>query len=130
DGRLMVAAAGLGEPRMFVPEGDLSQGRFVAVTGEDRLQFAFDDGRAVRIETSSNGALLERAGAMKQPLLLGLLALLTALAAIATLAGIVRRMRREHRESQVQSRASLIQNTQALLWLISLGLFGAWVAQA
>lgn len=129
DGRLMLSAAGLDAPRLFVPEGDPAQGRFVAVTGEDRLQFAFQDGRATSLQTSSNAALLERAGLMKQPLVLGLLALLTALAAIATLGGILRRMQREHRESATQGRASLIQNTQALLWLISLGLFGAWVAQ-
>lgn len=130
DGRLTLAAAGLDGPRIFVPEGDLAQGRFVSATGEDRLQFGFQDGRAVNILTSSNGALLERAGPLRRPLVLGLLALLTALAAVATLGGIARRMQREHRESQIQGRASLIQNTQALLWLISLVLFGAWVSQA
>ncbi|HEX2560524.1 serine hydrolase domain-containing protein [Phenylobacterium sp.] len=130
DGRLMLAAPGLDAARLFVPEGDPAAGRFVSVTGEDRLQFAFQDSRAASLQTSSNGALLERAGLMKQPQVLALLALLTALAAIATLGGIMRRMQREHRESTVQGRASLIQNTQALLWLAALALFGVWATQA
>lgn len=129
DGRLMVASGQTNGPRLFVPEGDLAQGRFVSVTGDDRLQFAFQDGRATGFITTSNSARLERAGPLKRPQLLGLMALLTGVAAVATLGGIVRRMQREHRESQIQGRASLIQNTQAVLWLTAFALFGLWASR-
>jgi hypothetical protein len=39
------------------------------------------------------------------------------------------RNRREFRENQIQSRASLVQNIQAVLWLLALGLFGLWASK-
>jgi hypothetical protein len=39
------------------------------------------------------------------------------------------RNRREFRENQVQSRASLVQNIQAVLWLLVLALFGIWASK-
>jgi len=42
---------------------------------------------------------------------------------------VVIRNRREFRENQVQSRASLVQNIQAVLWLIALALLGLWASK-
>ena len=65
----------------------------------------------------------------RQPQTLAILAALTAAAALATFAGVVVRNRREFRENQVQSRASLVQNIQAVLWLLAMALFGLWAAK-
>ena len=55
---------------------------------------------------------------------------LAAAAALATLAGVVVRNRREFRENQVQSRASLVQNIQAVLWLAGARrCFGLWASK-
>ena len=57
-------------------------------------------------------------------------AALTAAAACATLGGIIVRNRREFRQNQIQSRASLLQNIQAVLWLAALLLFLVWLGKA
>jgi len=58
-----------------------------------------------------------------------MLTALAAAAALATLAGIAVRNRREFRENQIQTRASLVQNIQAVLWLVALGLFALWASK-
>jgi hypothetical protein len=54
---------------------------------------------------------------------------LAGLAALATLGGIVFRNRREFRENQTQARASLVQNIQAVLWLIAMALLALWASK-
>ncbi|HEY9219931.1 MAG TPA: serine hydrolase, partial [Phenylobacterium sp.] len=130
DGRLVLSGPGMDAPLTLAPEGDPGAGAFVTTTGEDRLQFTFAEGRATGFMSSANAAMFERAGLLKQPQLLALLTVLTVIAALATLGGILGRMRREQRESLTQGRASLIQNTQALLWLVAIVLLGIWAARA
>jgi hypothetical protein len=65
----------------------------------------------------------------RQPQMLEMLTALSAAAALATLAGVAVRNRREFRENQIQSRASLVQNIQAVLWLVALALFGLWASK-
>ncbi|HEY9235319.1 MAG TPA: serine hydrolase domain-containing protein, partial [Phenylobacterium sp.] len=127
DGRLVVSAGR--ETRAFVPDGDLSNGRFISVSGPERLAFAMQDGKAVSFRTSLGEQTFERTGFWLRPGVLAALAVLTALAALATLGGLLLRNRREFRETSVQRQASLLQNTQAVLWLTAFALFGAWASR-
>ena len=58
-----------------------------------------------------------------------LLAALAAAAALTTLGGVIVRNRRDFRENQVQARASLVQNIQAVLWLGALALIALWASK-
>jgi CubicO group peptidase (beta-lactamase class C family) len=127
EGRL--TTSGEAGVRTWVPEGPLSAGRFVATDGDQRLAFNMRDGKAVSYIPSFGGVRMERAPFWRQPGLLALLAGLTAAAAVATLVGIFLRNRREFRENAVQSRAALVQNIQAGLWLVSLALLGVWATK-
>ncbi|MFN3524343.1 MAG: serine hydrolase domain-containing protein, partial [Phenylobacterium sp.] len=128
DGRLVVATSQGVEA--FAPVGDPAQGQFVAARGGERLAFRISDGRATGFLTGMNAQAFERAGFWMRPQVLATLAILSGIAAAATLAGVVLRNRREHRETSVQGRASVIQNTQAALWLTALVLFAVWAAKA
>jgi CubicO group peptidase (beta-lactamase class C family) len=127
DGRLVVSDPG--GVSSYVPEGPLEDGRFIGVSDESRLAFALHDGRAVNFIGSSGSALFQRASFWRAPSTLAMLAALAALAAVATLGGVAVRNRREFRENQVQSRASLVQNIQAVLWLAAMALFGLWFSK-
>lgn len=127
DGRLVTSDAG--GVKTWVPEGPIEDGRFIAQQGEERLSFDRADGVASAFHVASGTQVFERASAWKQPRNLALLAALAAAAAAATLAGVVIRNRREFRENQVQSRASLVQNIQAVLWLAALALLGLWASK-
>jgi CubicO group peptidase (beta-lactamase class C family) len=116
--------------KVWAPEGAPGEGRFVALQGEERLAFRFRDGQASGFQTSPNVALFERISFWRSPEALGLFAGLAAAAAVITLAGAARRNRREQRENIVQSRAALVQNLQAGLWLVAFAAFGAWAVRA
>lgn len=103
-------------------------GVFRAVNDARQLVFQMEDGRAARFVMPSGGAIAERRGDLGSPALLALAAAVTVLASLATLIGIFFRDRRSVRESQVQRRASLMQNSQAALWLVAIASFGAWAA--
>jgi len=128
DGRLLVSDPG--GVSSYVPEGPVGEGRFIGVSDESRLAFALVDGRAVNFIGSSGSALFQRASFWRTPSTLIALAVLAALAAVATLAGVALRNRREFRENQVQSRAGLVQNSQAVLWLASMGLLALWLSKS
>ncbi len=127
-GRLITG--GMDGPRAWVPEGPVSQGRFVAADGDGRLAFRMQDGRATGFQDAINADRKERARFWMRPQLLAASAGLATLAAIATLLGVILRNRREFRENQIQARAALTQNIQAGLWLAALALFAAWVLRA
>ena len=116
--------------RAWVPEGPLSEGRFIAVQGDDRMAFQVRDGRAVSFLGANNSGTMQRTDLVESPGLLAVLAGLTGLSALATLAGLVLRNRRELRQNQVQARASLVQAIQAGLWLTALILFAIWASGA
>jgi CubicO group peptidase (beta-lactamase class C family) len=128
DGHLVLAD--LGGASAYVPEGPVEDGRFIAPQDESRLVFLMKDGRATGFLPTSNGLLYERAATWEKPSTLGWLAALTALAAITTLVGLAVRNRRDLRQSGAQSRASLVQNIQAGLWLAAMALFGLFVSKA
>jgi CubicO group peptidase (beta-lactamase class C family) len=127
DGRLLVSDAG--GVSAFTPEGPIDQGRFIGVGDDSRLAFTIKDGKAINFLGSGGAALFQRASFWRQPSTLALLAALAAAAAVATLAGVAVRNRREFRENQVQSRASLVQNIQAVLWLGAIALFALWASK-
>jgi hypothetical protein len=59
---------------------------------------------------------------------LGLLALI---ASVATLAGVGLRMRlRDYRETPMQRRVSLVQTTQAVLWILAAFTAGIWLSRS
>lgn len=128
DGRLVTA--GLGNASGWVPDGPVEGGRFVGEQDERRLDFLMQDGRAVAFTPGENAVRFERVPAWKSPSTLGLLGVLTGLAAAATLVGLLFRNRRDLRENATQSRASIVQNIQAGLWLLSFILFGVFFAHA
>jgi len=125
-GRLLTSR--MGETRAWVPDGPVADGRFVSVTGDQRLAFHMVDGQAVSFRTGMNAETSQRTPFAQRRGLLATMAGLTALTAVLTLAGLALRNRRELRQNQVQAQAALIQNIQAGLWLAAFGLFGAWAS--
>ncbi len=127
-GRLVTGQGG--EARSWVPDGPLAEGRFVSTTGDDRLFFRMQDGRAVSFRDEMNAATMKRAPFTQRASTLGLGAGLTGFAAITTLIGLALRNRRELRQNPIQSRASMVQTMQAGLWVAALALFAAFATQA
>ncbi|MGA0607510.1 serine hydrolase domain-containing protein [Phenylobacterium sp. VNQ135] len=128
EGRLLVS--GQDGPRLWVPEGPIADGRFIAADGDRRIAFIMKDGRAAGFTDAFNADRKQRAAFWMNPLLLGGLALLAGLAAVATLLGAILRNRRDVRENQIQARAALAQNIQAGLWLATFALVAAWAIRA
>lgn len=124
EGRLTDSDGGV-----WVPDGPLEEGRFVGAANDQHLAFDLRDGRAESFVDGGGAALFQRVPFWRRPSVLASLAVLTALAAVATLGGLAVRNRREFRENQIQSRASLVQNIQAALWLAAMALFGLWVSK-
>jgi CubicO group peptidase (beta-lactamase class C family) len=127
EGRLLIRTSN--GVQSWVPEGRVSEGRFVSTDGDQRLAFRMQDGRAVSYIPSFGAVRIERAPFWRQPQVLAALAALAVAAAIATLVGIFLRNRREFRENAIQSRAALVQNIQAGLWLLSIALLGVWATK-
>ena len=127
DGRLTI---GTGQVATLVPEGPLADGRFIATDGDERLLATFDGGRVTGFTDGFGAQTLERVPWWRHPTLLAGLALMTGFAAVATLVGAVARNRRDTRENQGQSRAAVLQGIQGALWLVAMGVFGAWAAQS
>ncbi len=127
DGRLLTKVGGA--IHTWVPEGGLDQGRFIETEGSERLAFDMRDDRARAFHPASGTQLFERAPFWRKPLTLAILTALAATAAMVTIAGVVLRNRRKLRENQIQSRASLVQTIQAVLWLLALALFSLWAAK-
>jgi hypothetical protein len=126
-GRLVTA--GRDETLTWVPEGPLEDRRFIATDGDRRIAFTSEPGQARAFLVSYGGAVMERAPLWRRPMTLAVLGGLAGAAALATLGGIVFRNRREFRENQTQARASLVQNIQAVLWLIAMALLGLWASK-
>lgn len=110
--------------RLWAPSA--KPGVFRAVDGPQTLVFTIKDGSASRFVSSSGAAAFERRGDAAGPRLLAVLAALTAIASLAVLIGLAFRSRRDFRQTTVQARASLLQTTQAVLWLLAFGAFLAW----
>jgi CubicO group peptidase (beta-lactamase class C family) len=128
DGRLLLAT--FGQVASFTPEGPLPGARFIGLQDDTRLAFKVQDGQAVSFVDGSNAVTFERVSGWKKPATFAVFATLAALAAVATLLGMIFRSRRDLRESAMQTRASIVQNIQAALWLLALVLFGLFFARA
>ena len=115
--------------RTWTPEGPLDEGRFIVSQASERIAFDMAEGGARAFHVSNGTQVMERVAFWRQPQALTMLAALACSAALVTLAGVVIRNRREFRENQIQSRASLVQNIQAVLWLVALALFGLWISK-
>lgn len=127
DGHLTTTARdGVGT---WAPDGPADGGRFISVSGDDWRVFHLEEGRAISFRASNGFARFERKGFWMRPRTLAILAGLTGLAAVSALGGVFLRNRREFRQTSIQIRASLIQNTQAVLWLLCLALFGLWASK-
>lgn len=112
--------------RLWAPTA--RDGVFRRVGGAETVVFTAGDGETVRFFPSSAVSAYERRGPLAGPGLLAILAALSAVAAVATLIGLFMRDRRDSRETNLQSRASLLQTTQSVLWLLALGGFAIWAA--
>jgi len=128
DGKLLLAS--FGQVASFTPEGPLPSGRFIGLQDDARLAFKLQDGQAVSFVGGENAATFERVSGWKKPATFAVFAALAAGAAVATLLGMIFRSRRDLRESSIQTRASIVQNIQAALWLLALVLFGLFFARA
>ena len=124
DGRLVTPGGGGGQS--WVPDGPA--GHFQRVDGPETTAFQIENGRAVRWYTASGVTAFDRIGPLYQTRVLALMAALAALASIATLVGLAVRDSRESRQTPTQARASLVQTTISLLWLVAMAGFGAWAA--
>ena len=117
-----------GGSSLWVADG--AAGRFKELGGWKRLTFVMTGGRATAYYPSSGTVMYQRAGFFGTQGWLVNLALLSFIAALATLGGLVMRDRKDHRETPMQRRASLMQTTQALLWILSMGALGIWASKA
>jgi CubicO group peptidase (beta-lactamase class C family) len=112
--------------RRWTPVGAANSGVFRSVDSPDRLVFDVSGGRASRFIAPWGGEAFERAGPLTGIGMMETVAILAIVAAVLTLVGLGLRDRREFRETQMQRRASLMQTTQAVLFLASIGLFAIW----
>jgi len=126
DGRLLTLGGGQTETWTA---GD-GPGRLQAVDGPQTSAFDMVDGDARRWLAPSGAEAFDRLGLMWRIPLLTALAALTALVSLATIFGQLTRDRREYRQTAAQSRASLLQTTVAVLWLIVFAAFAVWWGQA
>ena len=115
-------------PRLWTPTAQ--PGVFRRIDGPEVMVFQLKDGKAQRFFGPSGAAAFERRGDFAGPGLLSVLAGLAAIAAIATLVGLAMRDRRDFRETNIQGRASLLQTTQSILWLLAMTGFGIWATGA
>lgn len=124
DGRLIVA--GPNGARRWSPVGPIAQGRFASDDGVDHLIFQMAAGRARRFFDPSGAMAFERIGFLDQAGAVIVLTVLTLLASLAALGDLASRARRDFRESSNQRQASVMQTTQAILWLAAFGLVAIW----
>ena len=124
--------------RLLIDEGDVTHawvpgsapGQFVRIDGPQTSAFKIVDGRAVRWYAPSGVVAYDRVDPLHRLPTLALGAALTALASIAAIVGLFTRDRREFRQTPMQARAGQVQTTIAVLWLLSIGLFGVFAARA
>lgn len=112
----------------WLPVG--TDGRFRQADGWRTLAFEMKDGRAQRYFTGGGVNGYERVGFFGGQGWFDNLGLLTLLAALATLAGVGLRFgQRDYRETPMQRRVSLIQTTQATLWVLAAFTTGLWLTR-
>jgi hypothetical protein len=106
-------------------------GQFRQADGWRTLAFEMKDGRAVRYFTGGGVNAFERQGMFGGDGWFVNLGLLALIASVATLAGVGLRMRlRDYRETPMQRRVSLVQTTQAVLWILAAFTAGIWIGRS
>jgi len=126
DGQLAVLSDG----RSTLWNATEKPGVFQASDSAKTLVFETVGGRGSRFYPSPGFSAFER---ITFPMGAGLLIWIVGLstfAAVATLAGVFMRDRRETRQTPTQTRANLLQTTQATLWLIALSCVGVFAANS
>ena len=113
---------------LWVPDG--TGGRFKELGGWRRMTFVMNQGRATGYYVPSGTAMFQRVGFFGGIGWLVNLAVLAVIAALATLAGLMVRDRKDHRETPMQRRASLMQTTQAILWILATWTLAIWASKA
>jgi CubicO group peptidase (beta-lactamase class C family) len=113
----------------WLPVG--TSGQFRQADGWRTLAFEMKDGRAVRYFTGGGVNAFERQGLFGGGGWFVNLGLLALIASVATLAGVGLRMRlRDYRETPMQRRVSLVQTTQAVLWILAAFTAGIWLSRS
>ena len=128
EGKLLVE--GMDGMNRWTPDGAPSTGQFISDEGPQRLVFQMAGGKARRYFAPWGGEVFDRIGYFGQSGALVLLTSVTAIAAVATLIGLLMRARRDFRETPSQRRSSLLQTSQAALWLAAMLLMGIWAMGA
>jgi CubicO group peptidase (beta-lactamase class C family) len=120
--------SGFGFNSRWIPTG--TSGVFRQADGWRTIAFEMKDGRAVRYYTGGGVNSYERVGMFGGQGWLTNLGLLTLIASAATLAGVVLRVRsRDYRETPMQRRSSLVQTSQAALWILAAFTAGIWLSK-
>lgn len=109
---------------VWTPAG--APGRFISVALGQSSAFELRNGRAVRWLSPSGRRSFARVGWLEQPGNLALAAGAAIVASLATLIGLIVRDRRDFRETTVQQRASALQTTASVLWLVAGLSVAAW----
>ena len=122
DGRLVIRAPE-GEG-VWTPSG--TDGRFVSFTTGATSAFDLKDGKAKRWYAPSGGQSFERVGFLMRPAGLAVFAALAVVASIATLIGLFVRDRRDFRQTGMQQRASALQTSASVLWLLAGAFLAIW----
>jgi hypothetical protein len=115
------------DPVTWIAEG--ATGRFREKDGVHVISFDLEDGKPVRWRNSFNTTQYERASWWQRPDVFGLAAGLAVICALASLAGLFMR-RRTLANTAIQTGSAAVQRLAAVAWLVSLGGFGIWAANA
>jgi CubicO group peptidase (beta-lactamase class C family) len=124
DANGLLAIRGPEGAQAWAPAGQ--PGQFVSLSGDRTSAFQLKGGRAVRWFAPSGGQSFARVGWFMQPSGLARVGVLTLIASLATLLGLLARDRRDFRQTTIQSRASALQTTASVLWLLAALAFGVW----
>lgn len=101
-------------------------GRFIAPDRALASAFELKNGRAVRWFSPTAHQSFVRVGWFVQPAGLAILTVAVLIASLATLIGLSVRDRREFRQTTIQSRASALQTTASILWIVAILALAAW----
>jgi hypothetical protein len=113
---------------LWAPAG--TPGQFLAVGADQTSAFELRDGRAVRWFSPSGRQSFARIGWFEEPVGLASVAAAALIASVATLIGLWVRDRRDFRQTSVQRRASALQTTAAVLWILAMISLAAWTGGA
>jgi CubicO group peptidase (beta-lactamase class C family) len=122
DGLLVIRAPD--DSGVWVQNGQT--GRFVDPDRGLASAFEIKNGRAVRWFSPTASQSFVRVGFFEQPAGLAVLTAATLIASVAALIGLFVRDRRDFRQTTIQSRASALQTTAAVLWIVAMLAFTAW----